>query len=73
MLGLVWQVLAVVTTVGFFSIAAEAENKSRVLWAGSSLGLWGVAIWGLGWGLFAGLGLQVGLFVALTLLNMLRK
>ena len=60
-------------TVGFFRKAAEMENESTLAWAGASLVLWVVSIWALGWGLLGGFALQVGLFAALTVRNMLRK
>ena len=72
MTGLLLLAVCVCVTVGFFYKAAEVENESTLLWAGASLGLWAISIFALGWGLLGGFLLQVGLFIALTVRNMLR-
>ena len=72
MTGIVLHALLVFVTVGFFQQAADSENEPPLLWAGTSLLLWGVSTWLLHWGILGGLLLQVGLFVAITLRNMLR-
>ncbi|MEM7164610.1 MAG: hypothetical protein AAF581_04060 [Planctomycetota bacterium] len=73
MYGLALQAVLLIATVGFFYTAAESEGESTLLWAGISVGLWCVSIWVLGWGLLGGLLLQLGLFVTLTMRNMLRQ
>ena len=62
----------VALSVAFFYKAAELDNASRFLWTGCSIGLWLLCFYLLGRGLLAGVLLQVGLFIAITIINMIR-
>ena len=62
-----------VVSIAFFCLAVQSDGASGVVWVGASLGLWWLSLFVLGWGFFGGFLLQIGLFFAMTLRNMVRN
>jgi len=66
-------ILLIVCCAGFYYRVGESEYGSGALLALVSVALWAVGIFALRFGWLGNLLLQVGLFIALTIWNMIRR
>ncbi|MHC4598280.1 MAG: hypothetical protein ACYS47_04680 [Planctomycetota bacterium] len=69
---LVFLIMAVIGTVGFFYKAGREDHGQGWLWGGISLALWMVALFWLPLGFWGAMLLQLGLFAFMTGRNMWR-